>query len=67
MRRYFPAQPQTAKPVAKETDSICPTGGWIGPNGEKANGPVEARSLPFLAVIGGGHPYDCITFLTAPP
>ena len=23
-------------------DSIRPTGGWVGPNGEKVNGPVEA-------------------------
>jgi len=42
MRRYFPAQPQTATSAAKETDSIRPAGGWIGPNGERANGPVEA-------------------------
>jgi hypothetical protein len=25
-----------------QEDSIRPTGGWVGPNGERANGPVEA-------------------------
>jgi hypothetical protein len=39
------SEPQEpAKRLARppEEDSIKPTGGWIGPNGEKANGPVEA-------------------------
>jgi hypothetical protein len=39
MRHYFP---QAAKPVAMASESIRPIGGWVGPNGEKANGPVEA-------------------------
>jgi len=41
MRKYFP---ETAKPAATvtETGSIRPTGGWIGPDGQRANGPVEA-------------------------
>ena len=39
IRHYFP---QAAKPVAMASESIRPTGGWVGPNGEKANGPVEA-------------------------
>jgi hypothetical protein len=37
-RKYFP-QPKLAQ--ARE-DSIRPTGGWIGPDGKRANGPVEA-------------------------
>jgi hypothetical protein len=41
MRKYFP---ETAKPAATvtETGSIRPTGEWIGPDGQRANGPVEA-------------------------
>jgi hypothetical protein len=41
MRKYFP---ETAKPAATVTEpgSIRPTGGWIGPDGQRANGPVEA-------------------------
>ena len=41
MRKYFP---ETVKPVATvtETGSIRPTGGWIGLDGQRANGPVEA-------------------------
>ena len=40
-RKHFP---QIARPVATASDSgsIRPTGGWVGPNGERANGPVEA-------------------------
>jgi hypothetical protein len=38
-RRYFP---QVAKPAATASESIRPTVGWIGPDGQKANGPVEA-------------------------
>jgi len=37
-RKHFP---QVAMPATKE-ESIRPTGGWVGPNGERANGPVEA-------------------------
>jgi hypothetical protein len=36
-RKYF-----GAKQDQVTTGSIRPTGGWVGPNGEKANGPVEA-------------------------
>jgi hypothetical protein len=39
MRRYFP---QFEKLAAKDEGSIRPTEGWIGPDGQKANGPVEA-------------------------
>jgi hypothetical protein len=41
MRKYFP---EAAKPAATVTEpgSIRPTGGWIGPDGQRANGPVEA-------------------------
>ena len=41
MRKYFP---ETARPAATVTEpgSIRPTGGWIGPDGQRANGPVEA-------------------------
>lgn len=39
MRRYFP---QAAKPITMASESIRPTGGWVGPNGAKTNGPVEA-------------------------
>jgi hypothetical protein len=38
-RHYFP-QEQVA--TASESGSIRPTGGWVGPNGERVNGPVEA-------------------------
>ena len=38
MRRYFPQE--TAKPAATASESIRPTAGWIGPDGQKANGPV---------------------------
>lgn len=38
-RHYFP-QEQAA--TVSDTGSIRPTGEWVGPNGEKANGPVEA-------------------------
>ena len=31
-----------ARRSAKESESIRPTGGWIGPDGQRANGPVEA-------------------------
>jgi hypothetical protein len=41
MRRYFP-QEQTAKPAATASESIRPTAGWIGPDGQRANGLVEA-------------------------
>lgn len=37
-RKYF----GTRSNAAAEGGSIRPTGGWIGPTGEKANGPVEA-------------------------
>lgn len=36
-RKYF-----GAKQDQVTVGSIRPTGGWIGPNGEKASGPVEA-------------------------
>jgi hypothetical protein len=39
MRKYFP---ETAKPAATASESIRPTAGWIGPDGQRANGPVEA-------------------------
>ena len=41
MRKYFP---ETSKPAATvtETGSIRPVAGWIGPDGQRANGPVEA-------------------------
>jgi len=39
-RRYFPQE--TAKPTAMASESIRPAAGWIGLNGQKANGPVEA-------------------------
>ncbi|MDD2836594.1 MAG: hypothetical protein PHY05_10670 [Methanothrix sp.] len=38
MRKYFP---ETAKPAATASESIRPAAGWIGPNGQRANGPVE--------------------------
>jgi hypothetical protein len=38
MRRYFPETTATVT----ETGSIRPTCGWIGPDGQRANGPVEA-------------------------
>jgi len=38
-RRYFP---QAAKPAATASESIRPAAGWIGPDGQRANGPVEA-------------------------
>ena len=38
-RKYFP---QIAKPAAMESESIRPAAGWIGPDGRRANGPVEA-------------------------
>jgi len=37
MRKHF----GTCANATVESESIRPTGGWIGPNGEKANGPVE--------------------------
>jgi hypothetical protein len=36
-RKYFGAKLEQVT-----TGSIRPTGGWVGPNGERANGPVEA-------------------------
>jgi hypothetical protein len=40
MRKYFP---ETARPAAiTEPGSIRPAAGWIGPDGQRANGPVEA-------------------------
>ena len=39
MRKYFGAKLEQAMAAS---ESIRPTGGWVGPNGEKANGPVEA-------------------------
>ena len=40
-RRFFPQE--TAKPAATtEPGSIRPAAGWIGPDGQRANGPVEA-------------------------
>ena len=38
-RKYFP---KIAKPAAMESESIRPAAGWIGPDGQRANGPVEA-------------------------
>jgi hypothetical protein len=38
-RRYFPA-PKVAQKAADAGDSIRPTGGWIGPDGKRENGPV---------------------------
>jgi len=38
-RKYFGAKP-ASRPT--ETASIRPTAGWIGPDGQKANGPVGA-------------------------
>lgn len=40
MRRYFPQE--IAKQAAMQMDSIRPAAGWIGPDGQRANGPVEA-------------------------
>ena len=45
-RKYFPEQ--IAKPVA-QTDSIRPAARWIGPDGQRVNGPVEAWALLFWA------------------
>jgi len=48
---YHPGQPCKhqrkhfdAKPASRliEAASIRPTAGWIGPDGQRANGPVEA-------------------------
>ena len=39
MRKYFP---ETTKPAATASESIRPVAGWIGPDGQRANGPVEA-------------------------
>ena len=40
-RRFFPQE--TARPAATtEPGSIRPAAGWIGPDGQRANGPVEA-------------------------
>ena len=40
-RRFFPQE--NAKPAATtEPGSIRPAAGWIGPDGQRANGPVEA-------------------------
>lgn len=36
-RKYFGAKREQVT-----TGSIRPIGGWVGPNGERANGPVEA-------------------------
>ena len=45
MRHHFP---HIAKPSREgSAGSIRPTEGWIGPDGERANGPVEPRVLPF--------------------
>ena len=38
-RKYFDAKP-ASRPT--EAASIRPTAGWIGPDGQRANGPVEA-------------------------
>ena len=38
-RKYFGAKP-ASRPT--EAASIRPTAGWIGPDGQRANGPVEA-------------------------
>jgi folate-dependent phosphoribosylglycinamide formyltransferase PurN len=41
-RKHFP-QRQIARPAATtEPGSIRPAAGWIGPDGQRANGPVEA-------------------------
>jgi len=37
MRKHFGAKLEQV-----EAGSIRPTGGWVGPNGEKANGPIMA-------------------------
>jgi hypothetical protein len=37
IRKFFPQEQ-----AATAADSIRPTDGWVGPNGERANGPVEA-------------------------
>jgi hypothetical protein len=40
-RRFFPQE--TSRPAATtEPGSIRPAAGWIGPDGQRANGPVEA-------------------------
>jgi hypothetical protein len=39
-RRYF--ADQVAKLTATASESIRPTAGWVGPDGQRANGPVEA-------------------------
>jgi hypothetical protein len=36
-RKHFSAKLEQAM-----AGSVRPTGGWVGPNGERANGPVEA-------------------------
>lgn len=38
-RKYFGAKPASR---STEAASIRPTAGWIGPDGQRANGPVEA-------------------------
>ena len=38
-REYFPL---AMKEIRETSDSIRPVAGWIGPDGQKANGPVEA-------------------------
>lgn len=38
-RKYFGARPEQAK---EASESIRPTGEWVGPDGQRANGPVEA-------------------------
>jgi hypothetical protein len=38
-RKYFR---QIAEPAAMESECIRPAAGWIGPDGRRANGPVEA-------------------------
>jgi hypothetical protein len=38
-RKYFGAKPASR---LTEAASIRPTAGWIGPDGQRANGPVEA-------------------------
>lgn len=55
---YHPGQPCKhqrkhfgAKPASRPTEaaSIRPTAGWIGPDGQRANGSMEACALPFWA------------------
>ena len=39
-RKYFPVAKVASRPT--EPESIRPAAGWIGPDGQRANGPVEA-------------------------